>query len=260
MFRLAPSLRSALSLLMATTALVWLIQPAETHAEEAPPSTFSYRGEMVDGSLTPISGVFSLTFSLREGRDAARSLWTETHWVGVVEGMYELDLGTLEPIPDELFGRDLTIVVQMGEDAELTRHALQPQRRAARTDARIPDIEQIVFADLAERALSAERARVADDCRTLDGRTIAELELPAEAQRRIQEIQQQIRDLRGSVSAASSGGSSRVGTPTQTLPRIGGAGGRAYDRACPPNHVVVGARGRMGDLIDSIELVCAPLQ
>lgn len=49
------------------------------------------------------------------------------------------------------------------------------------------------------------------------------------------------------------------GEEAQVLPRVGGTGGQAYVRECPPGMVVTGIRGSAGATIDSIQLICSPL-
>lgn len=40
-------------------------------------------------------------------------------------------------------------------------------------------------------------------------------------------------------------------------PRVGGEGGRDYERLCPVGWVAVGITGRQGDYLESLSLTCA---
>lgn len=212
-----------------------------------------YRGEVIDQESVPISGVFRLTFALYTGERAQRAIWEEAQWVAVHEGMYDVQLGTVTPLPTERLEEELWLGVRLGSSGEITRHraSLQP-REPVVDEARMVEIERMSFADIADRALHAERAAFAEDCATLGGRTARELD-------RYDELRQRIDALARDRGDAGPRGAS-LGRTTQTLPAIGGRGGQPYDRACPPNHVVTGARGRSGQLIDSMEFICTPLQ
>jgi hypothetical protein len=47
--------------------------------------------------------------------------------------------------------------------------------------------------------------------------------------------------------------------PGATLPTRGSVAGAAWTRTCPTNQVVVGFSGRLGDFVDQLVFVCAPL-
>jgi hypothetical protein len=47
--------------------------------------------------------------------------------------------------------------------------------------------------------------------------------------------------------------------PGATLPTRGSVAGTAWTRTCPANQVVVGFSGRVGDFIDQLVFICAPL-
>ena len=108
----------------------------------------------------------------------------------------------------------------------------------------------VTFADVADRALFAVEADIADSCDTIGGMTLEELD-------RYEEVLEQIAELEAQVSRATG---AQLGSRTTTLERVGGSGGNPYSRSCPPGHVITGVRGGAGSLIDSIEIVCSPLQ
>lgn len=211
----------------------------------------TFTGELIDGESRPISGVFPIQFRLYEAETGGEPLWAEGRFVSVAEGMYEVQLGATEPIPAELYGRTLFVGVELGSAGEISRAPLLVAGQAAppsREDV-IAGLD-IIWADLADRAVQAEEALEADDCIRVGGKTLEEID-------RFDELLAQLVTVREEVTRATR---ATVGGRTTTLERIGGGGGLPYARNCPPNHVVVGIRGGAGDLIDSIELVCAPLE
>jgi hypothetical protein len=226
--------------------LVWL--PQHAHAQQAP-GTHAFAGELIDAENTAISGVFRMTFHAYREPTGGTSLWQESQFVAVEGGMYSVALGEQTPWPTELNAQNLFIAVVLGGN-EISRAptlvAISPPPRSR--EQIIADLD-IVYADLAERAVEAETATEADDCLRIGGLTLDEID-------RYDELVEQIVGVREEVN--------RVTRPTMgrstNLERIGGAGGLPYSRSCPPNHVVVGFRGGAGDLIDSIELICAPIE
>jgi hypothetical protein len=46
----------------------------------------------------------------------------------------------------------------------------------------------------------------------------------------------------------------------RVMESIGGQGGGPYDVRCPPGFVVTGIEGAAGRVIDSIRIVCSPMQ
>lgn len=235
--------------LAALVAAVVLTSSGVAHAQNDRP--VPYTGELIDEAGVPISGVFPLEFSLFEAEGSRTAFWTESRHVAVYEGAYEVDLGTLSPIPGDRVGSDAFIAVSIGDIGEVTRHGitLTPRATPQTRDEVIAELD-ITFADLAERSLFAVEATSAGDCRRVGGKTLEELD-------RYDEVLTEMASLRDRLDEVTG---ARLGSRTTTLERIGGAGGNPYSRTCPPGHVVTGARGGAGALIDSIEFICSPLQ
>jgi len=235
--------------ILATLLLSLLAFAPSAAADGAALVTFT--GELVDGESRPISGVFPVQFRLYEAENGGDALWTEARFVSVAEGMYEVQLGANEPVPAELYGRTLFVGVELGAAGEISRTPLLIAGQAAppTRDEVIAGLD-IIWADLADRAVQSEEALEAEDCVRVGGKTLEEID-------RFDELLAQLVSVREEVTRATR---ATVGGRTTTLERIGGGGGLPYARNCPPNHVVVGIRGGAGDLIDSIELVCAPLE
>jgi hypothetical protein len=226
-----------------------------------------YGGELIDGSARPLSGVFALRFKLYQSAGANDALWEEHHYVAVVDGEYEVALGSENPLAPELVDRELYVSVEF-MDEELLREPLV-LRRAAAAGQPLPlegiitdpdgNLTQVTFAQLAERAVVADTAERAHDCERLGGLTAAELDRYDELSRRLAELEERMnresRDPR-----ETRGGGAQVGSSTTVLQRIGGDGGQRYTRMCPAGYVLVGARGGAAQLVDSIEFVCAPIE
>lgn len=231
-------------------ALTVLLLALPAFADDEPGLRMTFVGEVVDPDGNPVSGVFPLTLRLFESADAGDAIWVDTRFVAVSEGRYVVGLGSAEPLPASLRGRSLFLGVTLaGSEIARVPLTIEPDPPRRTRDEIVAEID-LTWADLSERAVLAHDAMHADDCDMVGGRTLAELDRYDELLAEIVRVRDAIAEARGA----------RLSSQTVTLERIGGAGGNPYARTCPPGHVVVGVRGGSGALIDSIELVCAPLQ
>lgn len=236
-------------LIAAALAVCTLALPRLAAAQDG--VQMAYRGEIIDDAGAPISGVFPLTFQFYRRADATESRWTEAHFVSVYEGVYDVTLGADAPIPAELIGQEVFVAVEVGTIGEFTRHPITvTPTPAPQTREQVIAELDVTYADVADRALFAVEADRARDCARLGGKTLEELDRYDEVLEELVTVRDRLDDVSGA----------QLGSRTTTLERIGGAGGNAYSRSCPPGHVVTGARGGSGALIDSIELICSPLQ
>ena len=219
--------------------------------DSASRTLYRYTGELVDEGNRPISGVFMLTFSLHRQEDDRDAFFRERRWVAVSEGQYEVLLGEIERAAAEWAGQEAFISVRLGENDEFLRHRYTPELvTPPRSREEVIAELEVTYADIAENALRAVEASIAEDCQTIGGLTLEEIDRYDEVLEQIVELERRVEDATGA----------RLGNRTTTLERIGGSGGNSYSRSCPPGHVVTGARGGAGALIDSIELLCSPLQ
>lgn len=249
-------MKSALFHFLALCLVLVAVHAPSVHAgaqdpAQSRPLVVTWTGEFIDPDLRPVSGVFAITLRLFESAAATEAVWSERRYVSVLDGTYQLLLGEYASLPEAFRGRTLSLGVSVDGAGEVTRSDLRivpdaPKPGRAETLAGI----EITWADLSERAVMAHEARTAEDCATLDGRTLAQIDRYDELLSEIVQARARLDELRGAA----------LSNQTVTLERIGGAGGNPYQRSCPPGHVVVGIRGGAGALIDSIELVCAPLQ
>ncbi|MFT4702457.1 MAG: hypothetical protein ACI81R_000141 [Bradymonadia bacterium] len=252
----ARSAAAGLVVLLGGSALAHAQAPAVSAAHagvlgSTAPLVLPYQGELIDGANASISGVFRLTFRLfRQEADTVAS-WEETHWIGVEEGGYTLELGHQTAVPADWIDQAMFIGIEMGAAGEFVRHALTLEAvPPAQSREEVLAGLDASFADLADRALFAIEADIAEDCERVGGLSLEELD-------RYEEVLDAIASLEERVDAATG---ATLGSRTTTLERVGGAGGNPYSRACPPGHLVTGFRGTAGALIDSVELICAPLQ
>jgi hypothetical protein len=264
-------LQLALGALLLVLAVLTTTRDARTAGEE--PIQIEYEGRLQDEAGKPIAGIFPLEFRLYRTEDSQAPIWRESHWVSVLKGRYELVLGRDRRIRTQLVkpGDQVFLGVNLQDGGELTREALTIPEDDAKPVAPAQDTPELVAqapgqdskpgapgkdgkykieSSFAEVADFARRAENAENAQKLGGKTLAELE------EELDNIKLRIAELR----KAEGGGAVTVGNDTQLLQRVGGNGGGPYVRECPPGQVVVGLRGTSGAVVDSFQVICAPLQ
>ena len=55
-------------------------------------------------------------------------------------------------------------------------------------------------------------------------------------------------------------GKVKIGAAKRYSEQVGGTGGNPYTLQCPPGHVVTGIKGGAAAYLDSISLICSPLE
>ena len=119
--------------------------PSATIAQEVPESqlTLNYDGELFNAQDTPVTGSFSMSFSIYRVPEGGQAVWSETHdSVDVLDGRFFVTLGTLTPFDDALASAgQLYVGLVVGQGDELA-----PRLRLGGSLL----------------ALSAQRARLAD--------------------------------------------------------------------------------------------------
>jgi len=209
-----------------------------------------YRGELQDDGARPLSGVFSMTFSFWE-HPSGPAVWRETRIVAVVDGEYEVRLGSINPIPFQLQNRPGELHVMLDAD-ELTSHAFRLSLIRADLDPAEPKLPVPVYlAEVTERAMLAAHAETANNCDRLGGKRLDEID-------RFEELLAEVARMRALLDSA--GGKPHISTKQVGLPRIGGSTGNRYAVACPPGSIVTGVEIKGGDLIDSITPTCTPIE
>lgn len=224
---------------------------------------FHYSGELITAEALPLAGVFNLTFKIYEDADEDEDVWNETHFIASIEGQYTVVLGSVSQFSDELLENEPYIAVEFGGQ-ELYRerlgvseiqHELEVLAEETTGDPNHDyEITALTFAQLADQAFLADEALYARDCQRLGGRTFEEFD-------QFDALLNSLDDHLADPEAHSTGRSGGpIGSSQTVLPRIGGDGGARYTRMCPEGHVVVGLRGGAAMLVDSFEVICAPIE
>lgn len=225
--------------------------PAATAPESS--GVVRFVGELLRAENRPVSGVFRMTFALHTSQRSSSPVWSETEFVAVDIGSYTVDLGGKTPIPSDLFGKRAWLSVSVPEIGEVIRQEIDVRAYEPVVRPAPPAIAELAFAALADRALIADRARQAEDADRLGGKTLAEIDRYSEIHRLFVELRQQVNVIRSS-------GGTRVANRTSITERVGGNAGLEYRVTCPEGQVVVGINGRADQGVDSISLICAPLE
>lgn len=92
-------------------------------------STFPYQGTLTDASGNPVTGDVDMTFRIYDVSTGDTALWTEAHTsanaVSVENGLFQLMLGSLVPIPETVWGNgSLYLELQVGSDAPMNPREL----------------------------------------------------------------------------------------------------------------------------------------
>lgn len=232
---------------LAMALLVLLAIPTSASAQYSVGVT--YRGELIDGELSPLSGVFALRFALFEDAEATVPLWQEDRFVATENGLYEITLGREIPLPATVDGRRLSLAVMTRDGTTITRHPMRVVYDRLDAGEVSATVRHQTFADLAGYARRAERATTAENCTRLSGRTLAQIDQYDNVLRRIRELQQ-----------AMLPGGLRISPETVDQPRIGGDSGIRYDVICPPGFAMTGARGGHGHVVDGFQPICTRIE
>lgn len=224
-------------------ALVWLVPASEGLA--APGKTVVYEGKLQDANRKPIGGIFPLSFALHRNAKKGRSLWKEEHFVAIDEGVYAVELGSKTPIPSGLDVSRLYLSVSVSGGDEIVRERLSTEAVKRGVQSKDTTTKKgraggdgkgvVEYAETAGLAYEAEHAKVAD---RVGDWSQAELE-------------DHLKNVGGKV---------RISSSKRYTGSAGGEGGVTYELKCPKGHVVTGVRGGSGIYLDSIQLICSPLE
>lgn len=212
-----------------------------------------YTGELMRDSKTALSGVFPITFELYENEDDSTPFWQEQHFVAIDLGTYTIDLGAKEKLPKDVIQQRRWLAVHVEGLGELLREqiTLTPHKDTRRETP--TKIKNLSFAELADRAVTADLAHVASDAQRLGGKTLEEID-------RFGELQRQFVQLRARVNNIQNIGGTTVAERTSMTEEVGTGPGEHFQLKCPKGQVVVGVTGRANDAIRHAKLICAPLE
>jgi hypothetical protein len=274
----------ALALLIAGSA--WADKPdknAEPAAKKTAPSPSSgssnvdepivvdYTGRIQDSDGNPVSGVFELRFNLFKAEDSANATWAESRYVAVVDGDYEIGLGERRKLRKRQIPESPWIGVELVGEGEIVRDRFQVDTAEAEKQAqkeesggiseetkalleKAAEDNSIAFADVAQRAVTADTATTADKANAIGDMSAQEIKDLSNVA--LERLGEHIADP----SAHEAAGGIRIGNERQITDSAGGSGGGTYELNCPKGYVVTGIRGGAGRLIDSISLICQPLR
>lgn len=110
----------------AACIIVWMLL-GPSGANAGVPGPISYQGQLNNQSGVPISGSVSLVFSLYDAPTGGVPLWSENQTIGVANGIFNAQLGSVTPFPVSLFERTLLYLgIRVGSDQEM-----EPRQRLA---------------------------------------------------------------------------------------------------------------------------------
>ena len=220
-----------------------------------------FEGKLQNARRRPVSGVFPMKFSLYRGPKGGKSIWSENHFVAVDSGRYLVSLGKAKKIKKSIDLSKMYLGVSYAGGGEIQRERIEIEDYdpAAAANGTATSMQRVAATT---RGTTAPTVAV----RTSNGRTtvdyaeeagMATYAQSAESAKRIGELDE--KDLLKRLDARSSGKVS-VGTKVRFSASAGGEGGSGYDLQCPKGTVVTGVRGTAGIYLDSIQLICSPLE
>jgi hypothetical protein len=208
---------------------------------------------MVGEDGKAVSGVFPMTFSLYKKQKAKRPVWKEKIWVAVDEGGYVVQLGQKKGLPSGKL-ENLFIGISIKGIGEVLREPFHPAviTQTDTSGVKVPQIPKggnvapaathkgaVNYADTAGFATEAGHAKNADRLNNLS----------------LDEILQKLKEAQGG------GVKIRIGSTRKYGAHLGGSGGTTdYNEQCPEGYVMIGIRGAYGLYLDSIQIICAPIE
>ena len=216
-------------------------------AEEKPGLVYS--GTLRDENGAPLAGVFPLAFALHRTEKGRKKVWTETHWVAVDEGQYSVALGVDRKVPARLELTSLFLGVSLVGGGELVRERLSERNIPGFVPGGVAAPEETWTTPHTAPAVGggavgyADRARVAAEAeQAFNSERIGNLTL--------EELDRRYKTRSGA----------RIGAARRVTELTGGEGGRPFELKCPKGYVAVGIRGASARLVDSLQVICAPLE
>jgi hypothetical protein len=116
----------ALALIWSTGALAQQTtsetEPQEkTEKSTAVPSTIDFQGRLHDSDGNPVNATLLITFTLYDMLAGGSILWSEDFLVEIMDGLFQVKLGQINPITPDLFVEpDRWLGIRIGGEAELS--------------------------------------------------------------------------------------------------------------------------------------------
>ena len=214
--------------LLTALSVVLLLTSAPVQA--ASPRTLSYSGSLRDEKGAPMGGVYWIKFALHRTADDDKEIWSEEQYIAVEKGTYSLELGKQRPVPRVPSMNSLFLSIQL-DGTEVQRVPV--------TEDMLPADKKTSVAGATPDGSSCKKcvqAETAKDCQRLGGMTVKQLVNTA--------VKKEI----------------EVGGTAHFTSSVGGGEGTPFRLTCPPGFVATGIKGKAGETITSLQLVCSPLE
>ncbi|MBU0479429.1 hypothetical protein KKC91_12855 [bacterium] len=238
-------------------ALVLLVIFSNTAAAQGLEVT--YAGQLNADQPESLAGIFALEFRLYETEEAEDSLWEEQHFVAVLEGEYEITLGSHVLLDPSYLGREMVLGVAFNGE-EFERNPLLME--TAPTDSGGVDSNwedpcensDLICVDIADRTALAHTAEIAEDGESWAGRDFETVDSYSAI------LDHFIGHFSDPFAHLTEEERPNIGRTHTILPHVGGEGGAHYERICPDGYAAIGVRGGSAMYVDSIEIICAPFE
>jgi len=131
-------------------------------APVAAPSTtmISYQGQLTDADGTPLTGTYDMHFALYDVPTGPTACWTEprtgSNAVPVSDGLFNVLLGSVQPIDPSCLTGDVYLGITVGSDSEMTPRELLGSVPHALQASTVPD-GSITTAKIADGAVTAPK-------------------------------------------------------------------------------------------------------
>ncbi|PDV97907.1 hypothetical protein [Candidatus Chloroploca asiatica] len=110
--------------MLATSTLAGPTWQAAPAGNTATTTTINYQGHLTNPGGTPVSATLPMTFNLYAAPTGGTAVWTEqrsgSNAVPVSNGLFNVALGSVTPIPVNLFGAPLWLGISVNGDAEMS--------------------------------------------------------------------------------------------------------------------------------------------
>jgi len=211
------------------TAVV-LAGAASAHA--ALPKTLVYSGALNDEKGSPLGGIYWMRFALHREKEDQKQLWFEEVYVAVDKGQYRVELGKQRPIPQAVELTTLFLSVQV-DGTEVQRVPVDASMVSPGT---VTGAEGQGAAFPGASGAACAQCVNADNAARLEGMSFRQI-----------------------VETVAKKGL-KVGATAHFTSAVGSGEGTPFRLTCPPGFVVTGIKGKAGDTIGNLQLVCSPLE
>ncbi len=87
----------------------------------AAPAYINYQGRLIDSNGNPLTGTYSVAFTIYDAASGGNTLWSETQSVTPDNGIFNVKLGASTPLTPDVFSADNRYLgVKVGTDAEMS--------------------------------------------------------------------------------------------------------------------------------------------